>query len=122
MRTAITLGKNKDGWVLISGPEVPADKQRARYNDIGTKWPDGITEVRFQLNDGVAKVRTKAKADAIAHQTKNAEKRATDKLAIAAKVEEERKKAEEAEIAKKRQAEAEQRAREVKAKADAKAK
>lgn len=122
MRTAITLGKTRDGWKLISGPEVPADKQRANFNDVGAVWPDGLLELRFQLNDGPAKLRTRQKAEAVAYQTKNAEKRLVEKAAAAKKKEEDDKRAAEAEAAKKKQAEADQRAKELKAKADAKAK
>lgn len=121
MRTATTIGRSKDGWKLISGPDVPADKQRAKYNDVAMSWPDGVLEVRFQLNDGPAKSRTREKSESVIANTKAFERRAEEKAELAKQFAADQKKAADAEAAKKKQAEAEQRAREIKAKADAKA-
>ncbi len=91
---------------MTSGPDVPADKQRANFASIGDKWPKDVTEIRFQTNDGPARVKSKDKAEAAADQLENAEKRAAEKLAIS-----EKRAAE--------SAEAEAKSKDAKAKADA---
>lgn len=95
MRTAITLGKKYKDWIILSGPEVSADKQRLAFSNIGLKWPKDISEVRFQMNDGVAKTKSKAKAESAIENMKNAQKHSEDKLALGLKIEADAKAAEE---------------------------
>ena len=127
MRTAITLGRTKAGWKILSGPDVTADKQRARYNDLAAAWPDDLLEIRYQSNDGPAKTRTREKADAVKSYTRDAEKHNRDKAIADKRTPEERRKAAEAESAaikkaEDERAEKEKADRELKAKAHAKAK
>lgn len=72
MRTATTLGKTSKGWVLLAGPEVPADKQRVQFGNIGANWPKDVSEVRYQANDGQAKSKLKDKAINIAKKIEDA--------------------------------------------------
>jgi hypothetical protein len=72
MRTATTIGKTAKGWVLLSGPDTPADKQRMAFGNIGANWPKDVSEVRYQSNDGAAKVKLKDKATNIAQKIKDA--------------------------------------------------
>lgn len=114
MRTALTIYKKADGkWALLADPDVAADKQRHAFNNIGTNWPKDAVLVRYQSGDGIAKVATKDKAEAIAKQMRDVAKRVEEKAAGAIKREEERKVAEKEEAEKKAKADAEQRAREV---------
>lgn len=86
MRTATTIHRTAAGWVLAAGPDVPADKQRASFNNIGDHWPKDVLEVRFQFADQPAKSRDKERATTIAAQIRNAEKKAAEKLENAAKL------------------------------------
>jgi hypothetical protein len=79
MRTATTIAKNSGGeWVLLAGPDKPADKQRLEFNNIGLKWPKDVVEIRFQQGDGPAKTKSKAKAESQAKQTAAATAHAED--------------------------------------------
>lgn len=97
MRTAVTIARTGKGWVLISGPDVSADKQRSAFDNLGREWPEGIIEVRFQQNDGVSKCRDQAKAESIAVNTSEADKKSAAK--------EELQKKQAAEVVKAREAE-----------------
>ena len=88
MRTATTLARTKDGWVLVSGPGVPADKQRTAFNNARVNWPKDWLEVRFQLNDGAAK--TRIPGESHADLVSQAHKRADEKLEAAKRTEKER--------------------------------
>jgi gamma-glutamylcysteine synthetase len=108
MRTATTLYRTAAGWTLAAGPDVPADKQRTNFNNIGDNWPKDVTEVQFQLGDSPAKRRTKERAQSITSSVKQAEARVAAKLANAEKAAAELKAKEAAAAAEaKRQAEAE---------------
>lgn len=120
MITATTLHRTKDGWKLAAGPDKRADKQRYEFNNIGANWPKDVIEIRYQPSHGPAKTRSQEKAEALAAQTVNAEKKAAEKIKLAEKQEEERKAAEAKKIEAKKKAEVEAREREVKAKEDAK--
>lgn len=120
MITATTLHRTKDGWKLAAGPEKRADKQRYEFNNIGANWPKDVLEIRYQPSNGPAKTRSQEKAKAIAAQTAGAEKKAAEKIALAATQEKERKAAEAKAIEDKKAADADARAKEVKAKETAK--
>lgn len=87
MRTATTIHRTAAGWVLAAGPDVPADKQRANFNNIGDHWPKDVLEVRFQFGDQPFRTRDREQATTIAAQIRNAEKKAAEKLENAAKIE-----------------------------------
>ncbi len=120
MRTAITLGLKGKEWVVIHGPDIPADRQRYDFANIGGKWPKDFTEVRFQLNDAAAKTKNKAKAETSAEQMANAGKRVEEKEKLAAERQaKEKAEAEKAQAAAKAAADSARQA-ELKAKEDAK--
>lgn len=120
MITATTLYRTKDGWKIAAGPDKRADRQRYDFNNIGTNWPKDVIEVRYQPSNGPAKSRSQEKAEAIANQTANADKKAAEKITLAAKHEADRKAAEAKVIEDKKKSEAAIREQEVKAKQAAK--
>lgn len=83
MRTATTIGLTEKGWIMISDPGVPADKQRRDFAAIFENWPQGCSQVRFQLNDGRAKVRFRDKAALSAAAMDRVEKRLAEKKEFA---------------------------------------
>lgn len=63
MRTATTLHKTGKGWILKHDPDVPFAKQKADFGaSVEGKWPDGVFAIRFQVNDGKAKLLDSSKA------------------------------------------------------------
>ena len=123
MRTATTIAKGAgDKWVLISGPDTPADKQRAAFNDIGSNWPKEFSEVRFQLGDGPFKIKIRSKAIGQSEQIKNAEKRVAEKAELSKKREAELKASAEKEAKEKADADAKANAKLIANKESAKAK
>ena len=96
MKTATTIGKTGEGWVLLAGPDKPADKQRADFNGIGLSWPKDLSEVRFQFADGLAKIKIKAKAIIGAQQMLSAATKVAEKRAMAERFQTESDKAHEA--------------------------
>ncbi len=120
MRTAITLGRTDKEWVILSGPDVPADKQRFEFGNIGHKWPKDIKEVRFQMNDGAAKTKSKAKAEASIENMTNAVKKSEEKTALAKENESKAKAAEEKRVIDAQKQVDAARAAELKAKEDSK--
>src|SRR4051794_29996366 len=69
MRTSITLARTGAGWLLLAGPDVPAEIQRRRFAEVAEEWPDGIIEIRYQPNDGRAKTLLRNKAETVASRT-----------------------------------------------------
>ena len=96
MKTATTIGKTGEGWVLLAGPDKPADKQRESFNNVGLNWPKDVSEVRFQFADGLAKIKIKAKAIIAAQQMHSAEAKVAEKHAISERLRAESEKAHEA--------------------------
>jgi hypothetical protein len=83
MRTAITLARLAESWVLVFGPDVPAERQRVHFRQVAQSWPDGIVEIWFQTSDGVASVQSLDKQRTLANQTRDAAQRADQKARIA---------------------------------------
>jgi hypothetical protein len=96
MKTATTIARTGEGWVLLSGPDKPADKQREAFNNVGLSWPKDVSEIRFQFNNGLAKIKIKAKAIIAAQQMSNAAAKVAEKQAIAERLQAESQKADEA--------------------------
>jgi hypothetical protein len=126
MKTAITCVRTAAGWKLAAGPDIAADKQRRDANGMGSNWPDGILEVRFQMSNGVARTWSKEKAQTIVRQFNEAEARVAQKSAGAAeqraKADAERKAQEEAAAKQHQESEAHQEAMKKKEEAKKEAK